>query len=149
MIEALAAAENAAVEARRTAEKATVLATHAAHEVSSVFREKEMNILTDETEISETTKNDSEISTLRYEDVDYQMSEMAPPFINEDQCLVPGEAVVRVEKAPDNSRRIFAGIDITASVDEIWNVSVGKDTTLMNMPLYIHSYNYFVAANGL
>lgn len=50
------------------------------------------------------------------------MTEMAPPFIGEDQCLVPGEAVVRVEKAPENSRRIFAGIDIMASVDDVWNV---------------------------
>jgi hypothetical protein len=30
--------------------------------------------------------------------------------------------VVRVEKAPENSRRIFAGIDILASVDTVWNV---------------------------
>ncbi len=50
------------------------------------------------------------------------MSEMSPPFINEDQCLVPGEAIVRVEKAAENSRRIFAGIDIMASVDDVWNV---------------------------
>ncbi len=48
---------------------------------------------------------------------------MAPPFIGEDQCLVPGEAVVRVEKAMENSRRIFAGIDILASVDDVWEVS--------------------------
>jgi len=47
---------------------------------------------------------------------------MAPPFINEDQCLVPGEPLVRVEKAPDNSRRIFAGVDILASVDDLWAV---------------------------
>jgi hypothetical protein len=40
----------------------------------------------------------------------------------EDQCLVPGEAVVRIEKAPDNSRRIFAGIDIISSVDDVWNL---------------------------
>jgi hypothetical protein len=51
------------------------------------------------------------------------MSDMSPPFIGEDQCLVPGEAVVRVEKAVENSRRIFAGIDILASVDDVWNVS--------------------------
>jgi hypothetical protein len=48
---------------------------------------------------------------------------MAPPFINEDECLVPGEPLVRVEKAPQNSRRIFAGIDIPVSVDEVWDVS--------------------------
>jgi len=63
-----------------------------------------------------------DVSSLQYEDVDYHLSEMAPPFIGEDQCLVPGEAVVRVEKALDNSRRIFAGIDIMASVDDVWEV---------------------------
>jgi hypothetical protein len=59
---------------------------------------------------------------LKYEDVDYTLTDMAPPFINEDECLVPGEPVVRVEKAPQNSRRIFAGIDIPVSVDEVWNL---------------------------
>ncbi len=105
VIKALAAAENAAVEARLTAEKATVLATNAAHEVSTVLREEERDKTIDEIEYKENTQVESEIFNLRYEDVDYHMSEMAPPFINEDQCLVPGEAVVRVEKAPDNSRR--------------------------------------------
>ena len=48
--------------------------------------------------------------------------DMAPPFINEDECLIPGEPAVRVEKAPQNSRRIFAGIDIPVSVDEVWKL---------------------------
>jgi len=61
-------------------------------------------------------------TTINYSDVDFSLSEMAPPFIDEEQCLVPGEAVIRVEKAPENSRRIFAGIDIMASVDDVWNV---------------------------
>lgn len=66
--------------------------------------------------------NNVDVSTLGFEDVDYDSSEMAPPFINDDQCLVPGEPVIRVEKAPENSRRIFAGIDIMASVDDVWKV---------------------------
>jgi hypothetical protein len=64
-----------------------------------------------------------DLSTLKYEDIDYTLTDMAPPFINEDECLVPGEPLVRVEKAPQNSRRIFAGIDIPVSVDEVWDVS--------------------------
>jgi hypothetical protein len=68
------------------------------------------------------TANDVDIRDLRYDDIDFATSEMAPPFLGEDQCLVPGEAVVRVEKAPENSRRIFAGIDILASVDTVWDV---------------------------
>lgn len=65
----------------------------------------------------------SEAQGLSYSDVDFSLSSMAPPFIDDNQCLVPGEAIVRVEKAPENSRRIFAGIDILgASVDDVWNV---------------------------
>jgi len=67
-------------------------------------------------------KTVDDISLLAFEDVDYGTSEMAPPFLDEDQCLVPGEPIVRVEKAPENSRRIFAGIDILASVDDVWRV---------------------------
>lgn len=63
-----------------------------------------------------------DVSSLTYDDVDYHLSEMSPPFIAEDSCLVPGEAVVRVEKAPENSRRIYAGIDIPVSVDVLWNL---------------------------
>jgi Polyketide cyclase / dehydrase and lipid transport len=57
-----------------------------------------------------------------YENIDYSTSEMEAPFIGEDQCLVAGEPVARVEKAPENSRRVFAGIDIPYSVDEVWNL---------------------------
>lgn len=67
---------------------------------------------------------DVDVTTLTYDDVGYHQSEMEPPYIGEDQCLIPGEAVVRVEKAPSNSRRIFAGIDIFASVDDVWKVSL-------------------------
>ena len=67
--------------------------------------------------------NDNNNDTTSAITIDYASSEMAPPFLGEDQCLVPGaEPVVRVEKAPQNSRRIFAGIDILASVDAVWNV---------------------------
>ena len=62
------------------------------------------------------------VTDLSYEDVDYTLTDMAPPFISEDECLVPGEPVVRVEKAPQNSRRIFAGIDIPVSVDDVWKL---------------------------
>jgi hypothetical protein len=65
-----------------------------------------------------------DLSTLTFDDVDYDSSEMSPPFLDPDSCLIPGEPVVRVEKAPENSRRIFAGIDIMASVDDVWNVRI-------------------------
>ena len=64
-----------------------------------------------------------DLSGLAFEDIDYDSSEMAPPFLDQDSCLMPdAEPLVRVEKAPDNSRRIFAGIDISASTDDVWKV---------------------------
>lgn len=69
--------------------------------------------------------NYQDLDDLTYEDIDYESSEMVPPYIDSNSCLMPdAEPVVRVEKAPDNSRRIFAGIDISASADDVWNVSI-------------------------
>eukprot|EP00980_Cylindrotheca_fusiformis_P003839 scaffold858_cov123-Cylindrotheca_fusiformis.AAC.15 len=73
-------------------------------------------------QIYSSAMEDIDVSNLSFEDVDYESSEMSPPFLDPNSCLVPGEPVVRVEKAPENSRRIFAGIDIMASVDDVWNV---------------------------
>lgn len=94
-----------------------------------------------------------DLSSMTFDDVDYDSSEMAPPFLDPDSCLIPGEPVVRVERAPENSRRIFAGIDIMASVDDVWNVSevdvqngVGGSSITANLavlnPLSIVSYTY-------
>ena len=69
----------------------------------------------------------ADAAALTLEDVDFTTSEMAPPFLDEDSCLVPGEPVVRVERAPENSRRIFAGIDILSSVDVVWNLLTDYD----------------------
>lgn len=73
-------------------------------------------------DLYESRNDDDNVTGLSFTDVDYGTSEMAPPFLGEDQCLVPGEPVVRVEKAPENSRRIFAGVDIMASVDDVWAI---------------------------
>ena len=70
---------------------------------------------------SSTTLN---ITNLSFEDIDFDSNEMAPPFLDEDSCLIPGEPVCRLERAPENSRRIFAGIDIPASVEDVWEVSM-------------------------
>ena len=84
----------------------------------------EMDIETDTETIATTSPQTStiDLSTLKYQDIDYTLTEMTPRFIGEDECLVPGEPVVRVEKAPQNSRRIFAGIDIPVSVEDVWEV---------------------------
>lgn len=118
--EGIASAESAAVEALSSAQRATAFATRVATTTLSK-EEGEQNSINDS---SEDPIAEEEAMSLSYDDVDYHLSEMAPPFINEDQCLVPGEALVRVEKAPENSRRIFAGIDIMASIEDVWNVSI-------------------------
>lgn len=143
--EAISVAEKSAYLASIASQKATLLAARAAISASDkteVMEEEvsanqevvadgiadvsvEMPIQDVEVEITDDVSSleYDDVSSLEYDDVDYHLSEMTPPFIGEDQCLVPGEAVVRVEKAKDNSRRIFAGIDILASVDDVWNVS--------------------------
>lgn len=82
---------------------------------------------------------DVDVSTLTYDDVGYHQSEMDPPFLDEAQCLVPGEAIVRVEKAPENSRRIFAGIDIFASVDDVWNVRMILTDRKRSFAIYMYT----------
>jgi len=78
---------------------------------------------TDGEEDGEFSNYYSDLGSMTFDDVDYESSEMAPPFLDQDSCLMPdAEPLVRVEKAPDNSRRIFAGIDILASADDVWNV---------------------------
>lgn len=86
---ALVTAELAAMEALSAAQKATTMATAMADETKNNFLGSSAN------QIAEDDAMD-----LKYDDVDYHLSEMSPPFIDEDQCLVPGEALVRVEKAP-------------------------------------------------
>jgi hypothetical protein len=140
---AISIAEKSAYQANIASQKATVLAASAAitasgndgqemgeietendHDSSGVeVTGKSLESSRDELPIQDSSKY-FDTSSLEYKDIDYQLSEMQPPFIGENQCLVPGEAVVRVEKATDNSRRIFAGIDIMASVDDVWRVSV-------------------------
>ena len=80
------------------------------------------------------TNENVDTSGLKLEDVDFTTSGMAPPFLDEDQCLVPGEPVVRVEKAPENSRRIFAGIDIMESADVVWNLLTDYDNLAKVVP---------------
>eukprot|EP00985_Skeletonema_marinoi_P005608 scaffold2436_cov132-Skeletonema_marinoi.AAC.3 len=114
-------------ETNEQSEKASVAVSDAEPSLEATI-ETETEVTTTEEEtienedIPDESQSDFDVSTLKYEDVDYTLTDMAPPFINEDECLVPGEPVVRVEKAPQNSRRIFAGIDIPVSVDDVWKL---------------------------
>lgn len=125
--------EEALVRARRSLQDAKAQATQAiqaveaaaraqakgtAEAVAAVEKKAATIVMADLFDYSES----DDVLSLSYDDVGYQSSEMTPPFIAEDLCLVPGEAVVRVEKAPENSRRIYAGIDIPVGVDVVWNL---------------------------
>ncbi|KAL3912447.1 MAG: hypothetical protein SGILL_006879 [Bacillariaceae sp.] len=107
-----------AIEALQMA--AMAQAEGAATAVAQVEKEAQRQVMAEI--YSNAAKEKVDVSTLNFDDVDYDSSEMAPQFLDPDSCLIPGEPVVRVEKAPENSRRIFAGIDIMAGVDDVWNV---------------------------
>ena len=96
---------------------------------------------------SNAVHTDVDVSELSFDDVDYESSEMAPPFLDPDSCLVPGEPVVRVEKAPENSRRIFAGIDMVASVDDVWKVRVCCFYGLHAKKFVISQVSFFTATS--
>jgi hypothetical protein len=43
-------------------------------------------------------------------------------FVDSDICLMPGDVIMHMENVPGNARRIFAGIDIQAPVDDVWRI---------------------------
>ena len=118
---------------RRTAAQAEGAATA----VAQAEKVAELQVMA---EMYSSAVPDVDVSKLSFDDVDYESSEMAPPFLDPDSCLVPGEPVVRVEKAPENSRRIFAGIDILASVDDVWNVRAPSWFRVYHFLLWIAIY---------
>ena len=114
---ALSAAESAALEALTVARKATIVATAMANEEGVSAPAVASQLIEDDARV------------LGYDDVDYHLSEMAPPFIDEDQCLVPGEALVRVEKAPGEWDRSYSSyvvvrFDLWATRDH-YSLSIG------------------------
>jgi hypothetical protein len=61
----------------------------------------------------------------------------APDVLTDDICLLPGEPVVRIESAPQNSRRIFTGIDIFADIDSVWKVLTNYESLHLVVPSLI------------
>lgn len=131
--ESLRELEDSLIAARAALENAKIQTYRAIEAVGTTSSAAEMNMIASnviatngdsaEENADDLSNDDSELESMTFEDVDYESSEMAPPFLDQDSCLMPdAEPLVRVEKAPDNSRRIFAGIDILASADDVWNV---------------------------
>jgi hypothetical protein len=58
------------------------------------------------------------------EDVDQPEESVEQPEVLADKVrLIPGDRpIVRVEDAPGNARRIFAGVDIRAQVEDVWAI---------------------------
>lgn len=119
---ALVAAKSQASQAIEAIQAAAIAqAEGAATIVQTAEEEAERKVINEIYDSADGSEVD--VSSLSLEDVNFEDSEMMPPFLDEASCLIPGEPVVRIEKAPENSRRIFAGVDIMASVDDVWNVS--------------------------
>ena len=61
----------------------------------------------------------------------------APEILTDDICLLPGEPIIRIELAPQNSRRIFTGIDILADIDSVWKVLTAYESLHLVVPSLI------------
>eukprot|EP00434_Breviolum_minutum_P034474 symbB.v1.2.030517.t1/scaffold3447.1/size56486/2 len=63
------------------------------------------------------------------------IEEDTPVVLTDAVCLIPGgEPVVRLEDAPGNARRIFTGVDIRATVDEVWEVMTNYNELESRIP---------------
>ena len=49
----------------------------------------------------------------------FTVSVILPSF---KHCLMPGDVIMHTENVPGNARRIFAGIDIQAPIDDVWRI---------------------------
>lgn len=114
------------------------------------------NITTSSISVEKTINKSPVVTTSSFDDVDFMSSEMAPPYLDEDQCLIPGEPIIRIEKAPENSRRIFAGIDIMASVDDVWNLLTNYSNLqnvipnlVVNEVLELYNYEQISDSNSI
>lgn len=71
----------------------------------------------------------------REDECEEQDREEKPVVLTDLVCLIPGgEPVVRLEDAPGNARRIFTGIDISASVEEVWDVMTSYELLESRIP---------------
>lgn len=69
------------------------------------------------------------------EDESAEADEDTPVVLTDSVCLIPGgEPVVRLEDAPGNARRIFTGVDIGASVEEVWEVMTNYEELESRIP---------------
>lgn len=85
-------------------------------------------------------RNSKRRPALGREDQEAQEAGAATVVLTDQICLIPGgSAVVRVEDAPGNARRIFTGIDIRGTVDDVWKVLTDYDGLVDVVPNLIEN----------
>jgi hypothetical protein len=62
-----------------------------------------------------------------------------PPVLMESLCLLPGDPVVRIERVPGNAVRIFAGMDIEAPMQSVWDVLTDHENLHKVVPSLVHN----------
>lgn len=69
------------------------------------------------------------------EDISVESTKSSPQFLTDDICLLPGsEPLVRIETAPGNARRIYTGVDIIASLEDVWQVLIDYENLKSVVP---------------
>lgn len=88
-------------------------------------------------------------AALGREDEPKAADEENAPVLTDEVCLIPGDApVVRVEDAPGNARRIFTGVDIRASVEDVWSVMTNYEQLEKVVPNLVHNQVLEKTDNG-
>jgi hypothetical protein len=72
---------------------------------------------------AQVVKSSEAVKSSKEEDISVESTKSSPQFLTDDICLLPGsDPLVRIESAPGNARRIYTGVDIIASLDDVWSV---------------------------
>lgn len=63
----------------------------------------------------------------------------SPPMMLDKECLVSGDPLVRIERAPSNAVRIFTGIDVQAPMQRVWDVLTDYENLHKVVPSLVHN----------
>lgn len=72
----------------------------------------------------------------------------SPEVLTDDMCLLPGDPIIRIEEAPSNSRRIYSGIDIMTSVEDVWKVLTDYENLQNVVPSLVRNEIVFRYPDG-
>jgi len=78
---------------------------------------------------------ETKVISQKEEDISVESTKSSPQFLTDDICLLPGsEPLVRIETAPGNARRIYTGVDIIASLEDVWQVLIDYENLKSVVP---------------